>query len=179
MSSPSVLSNTRTQKNMAGNMSIFLITRLPRLNRFASPEQQQIKGLNFETIATVYFPPPTWLYNSEYTSLQPLADSEDTISASFSVNISIYDLLSNPSNSHDWDDSYFFLYSLVHPYALTWEIAPVYSSDKNSDVQNYTIPSIIIRDLCYQPSVSHLPFTTQSILYLTNFTVLLLVCSIL
>jgi hypothetical protein len=97
-------------------MSIFLITSLPLPNRFASPEQQQIKGLNFETIATVHFPPPTWLYNSEYTVLQPQADSDNVTSASFSLNMSIYDQLPNPS---DWNDTYFFLYGLVHPYALT------------------------------------------------------------
>src|SRR5882757_5885081 len=78
------------QKNIGGDMSIFFITRLSLPNKFVSSEQQQIKGLNFETIATVHFPLPTWLYHSEYTALQPQADGDNTGSALFSLNLSIY-----------------------------------------------------------------------------------------
>jgi hypothetical protein len=151
MSSSSTLNNTQSQKLIGGDMSVILISRLPHLNRFASPEQQQIKGLNFETIATICFPPPAWLYNSEYTSLQPLTDGENAYSALFSLNMSIYDQSNNPANSPDWDDTYFILYGLMHPYALTWEISSNHDSATSHDLQNYTIPSLIVRDLCYQP----------------------------
>jgi hypothetical protein len=46
----------KSQRNTGGDMSIFSITHLPPPKKFTCPEQQQIKGLNFETIATVYFP---------------------------------------------------------------------------------------------------------------------------
>jgi hypothetical protein len=95
-----------SQRNTGGEISIFLITRLPLPKNFTSPEQQQIKGLNFETIATIYFPPPPWLNNSEYASLQPQPndDDHDIHSALFSLNLSMYDQSFNPSN---WDDTYF------------------------------------------------------------------------
>ncbi|KAH7394608.1 hypothetical protein BKA66DRAFT_598445 [Pyrenochaeta sp. MPI-SDFR-AT-0127] len=137
-----------SQRNIGGDMSMFFIARLPLPRKFASPEQQQIKGLNFETITTVHFPPPPWLNESEYAALQPQTNDENAYSALFSLNLSIYDQTIVPS---DWDDMYFFLYGLVHPYALTWEIEPDDGSDTGSHVQNYTIPSLIVRDLCYQP----------------------------
>ncbi|KAH7394770.1 hypothetical protein BKA66DRAFT_557330 [Pyrenochaeta sp. MPI-SDFR-AT-0127] len=111
-----------SQRNIGGDMSMFFIARLPLPRKFASPERQQIKGLNFETITTVHFPPPPWLNESEYAALQPQTNDENAYSALF-----------------------------IHPYALTWEIEPDDSSDTGSDVQNYTIPSLIVRDLCYQP----------------------------
>jgi hypothetical protein len=45
------------QKILGGDMSICLITRLPLPTRFASLEQQQFKGLNFETVVSIHFPP--------------------------------------------------------------------------------------------------------------------------
>jgi hypothetical protein len=129
-------------------MSIFFIARFPLPTKFASPERQQIKGLNFGTITTVHFPPPAWLNEAKYAALQPQTNDENAYSALFSLNLSICDQTIIPS---DWDDMYFFLYGLVHPYALTWEIEPDNGSDTASDVQNYTIPPLIVRDLCYQP----------------------------
>lgn len=129
-------------------MGFVVLARLPLPNSFASPEQQQIRGLNYETIATVDFPPPAWLNHSEYTALQATPDDDHAHSALFSLNLSIYDQSIKPQ---DWDDTYFFLYGLVHPYALTWEIGPDNSSDGDHDTQNYTIPAMIVRDLCYQP----------------------------
>jgi hypothetical protein len=136
------------QRAVGGDMSIFFMTRLPRLNKFESPEQQQIKGLNFETIATVRLPPPAWLNDPQYTALQAKESDGDTTSVLFSLNISVYDSAINIS---DWDDMYFFLYGLVHPYALTWEITPEVDFDTNTEIQNYTIPPLIVRDACYQP----------------------------
>lgn len=141
-----------TSKAAGGDMSIFFIARVPPLNRFASPEEQQFKGLNFETIATVGFPPPPWLYNPEYTTLQPKEDDENIGLAPFSLNLSMYDqAVIDPSN---WNDQCFFLYGTVHPYALTWEIGPNSDSDAPDEAQNYTIPSLIVRDQCYQPYVA-------------------------
>ncbi|OAL42826.1 hypothetical protein IQ07DRAFT_525514 [Pyrenochaeta sp. DS3sAY3a] len=137
-----------SQRNIGFDMSMFSIARLPLPKKFASPERQQIKGLNFETIATLHFPPPTWLNESEYAALQPQPSDDNAYSALFSLNLSIYDQTIVPS---DWDDMCFFLYGLVHPYALTWKIEPDDGSDTSSDVQNYTIPPLIVRDLCYQP----------------------------
>jgi hypothetical protein len=140
-----------SQSNAGSDMSIFFITRLPLPKKFESPEQQQIKGLNFETIASVYFPPPPWLNNSDYAALQlqPNDDDDNDIhSALFSLNLSIYDQAITPS---DWDDADFFLYGQVHPYALTWEIQPDNNWDADDEIRNYTIPSLIVRDLCYQP----------------------------
>jgi hypothetical protein len=138
------------QKTLGGDMSICLITRLPLPTRFASPEQQQFKGLNFETIVSIHFPPPAWLNNTEYTVLRLEQDDDNANSALFSLNLSVYDQLIKP---HDWDDMHFFLYGLVHPYALTWEVADN-SAGSGADTQQYTIPSLVVRDLCYQPSVS-------------------------
>ncbi|OAL42603.1 hypothetical protein IQ07DRAFT_606584 [Pyrenochaeta sp. DS3sAY3a] len=129
-------------------MSIFFLARLPLPRKFASPERQQIKDLNFEAITTVHFPPLAWLNDSEYAALQPQTNDDNTYSALFSLNLSIYDQTIVPSA---WDDMCFFLYSLVHPYALTWEIEPDDGLDTGYDVQNYTIPPLIVRDLCYQP----------------------------
>jgi hypothetical protein len=156
MSLPSTSTNGHThqrmplenQRTVGGDMSIFFMTRLPRLNRFESPEQQQIKGLNFETIVTIRFPPPVWLNDPQYTALQAKENEDDATSALFSLNISVYNPAINPS---DWEDMYFFLYGLVHPYALTWEVASDFNSDTSTEMQHYTIPPLIIRDLCYQP----------------------------
>jgi hypothetical protein len=137
-----------TLKAAGGDMSIFLIARVPPLNRFGSPEEQQIRGLNFETITTINIPSPSWLDSPEYMALQS-TDREDNVgSASFSLNLSIYDQAPDPP---EWSDMYFFLYGLVHPYALTWEVASQTDFDAVDEIQNYTIPSLIVRDHCYQP----------------------------
>lgn len=142
------LDNPRT---LGGDMSICLITRLPLPTRFASPEQQQFKGLNFETVVTVQFPPPAWLNNSEYTILRPDQDDDNANSALFSLNLSIYSQ-SFELHEQDWKNMDFLLYGLIHPYALTWEVADS-SSDNGDATQHYTIPSLVVRDHYYQPLV--------------------------
>lgn len=139
------------QKSVGGDMSICLIARLPLPTRFASPEEQQFKGLNFETVVTVQFPPPAWLNNSEYTVLRPGHDDDNANSALFSLNLSIYGQ-SSELHEHDWNDMDFLLYGIIHPYALTWEVADS-NSDDGDAIQHYTIPSLVVRDHCYQPSV--------------------------
>ena len=140
-----------TQRSLGGDMSIWLITSLPLPTRFASPEQQQFKGLNFETIVAVDIPPPAWLNNSEYLVLRPNQDDDNASTALFSLNLSVYSQ-SVELHEHDWKDIHFLLYGLVHPYALTWEVASD-NSDDDEATQHYTIPSLVVRDHCYQPLV--------------------------
>jgi hypothetical protein len=157
-------------------MSIFFITRVPPLTRFGSPEEQQIKGLNFETIASVNFPTPAWLHDPEYAALQPKEDDENIGSAPFSLNLSMYDqAVSDPSN---WNDQCFFLYGIVHPYALTWEIGPNNDLDATDEPQNYTIPSLIVRDQCYQPYIHRPSFMILHTLTSTNLTGFAPACSV-
>lgn len=163
-------------KPAGGDMSIFFIARVPPLTRFGSPEEQQIKGLNFETIASVNFPTPAWLHDPAYAALQPKDDDENIGSAPFSLNLSMYDqAVSDPS---DWNDQCFFLYGTVHPYALTWEIGPSNDSDAADEPQNYTIPSLIVRDQCYQPYIHRLSFVILHTLTLTYFTEFAPACSV-
>jgi hypothetical protein len=155
-------------------MSIFLIARVPPLTKFRTPEEQQIKGLNFETIATISFPPPSWLYNPKYATLQPKEHDENVGLAPFSLNLSIYD--QTPELS-DWNDLCFFLYGLVYLYALTWGISPENDSDTVGEIQNYTIPTLIVRDHCYQPYIHHSNFITLHRLTSTYSAELLPRCS--
>ncbi|PVH90160.1 hypothetical protein DM02DRAFT_509696, partial [Periconia macrospinosa] len=74
-------------------------------------------------------------------------DDDNTNAALFSLSLSIYDQSIQPS---DWDDMYSFLYGFVHPYALTWQIEQDNDTDHSHDIQNYTAPSLVVRDLCYQ-----------------------------
>jgi hypothetical protein len=133
---------------MAGDMSMMFPVRPQLPKRFASPKQQQIKGLNFETIAAVYFPPPPWMNSSEYAALQPQTDAETANWGYFSLNFSLYNQAFTPS---DWEDEWFFMHGRVHPYALTWEIEPGNDPDAGHDAQDYTIPALIVRDQGYQP----------------------------
>lgn len=157
-------------------MSIFFIARVPPLTRFGSTEEQQIKGLNFETIASVNFPTPAWLHDAEYVALQPKEDDDNIGSAPFSLNLSMYDqAVSDPSN---WNNQCFFLYGTVHPYALTWEIAPTNDSEAADEPQNYTIPSLIVRDQCYQPYIHRPGFMILHTLTSTNLTGSAPACSV-
>lgn len=136
------------QRNIGGDMSMMFFARSQCPRKFTSPEQHQIKNLNFETIAGIIFPPPTWITNPEYRFL--LADSiyssNDNLNwCYFSLNFSMYNQSLDPS---EWDDRWFSMYGRVHPYALTWEVEP----DETSDgLQDYTIPVLTVRDQGYQP----------------------------
>jgi len=108
------------------------------------------------------------LLNDEHAVLQPKEDDENIGSAPFSLNLSMYDqAVSDPSN---WNDQCFFLYGIVHPYALTWEIGPTNDSDTANEPQNYTIPSLIVRDQCYQPYIHRPSFMILHTLTSTNLT---------
>lgn len=139
-----------SQGSSIGPMTMMCFTRLQLLKRFSSPEKQQVKGLNYETIISVHIPQPAWINNTEYTALQPqnTDDSDDANCANFSLNLSIYNQTVTPS---DWNDMWFFLSGQVHPYALTWEVEADDNTESNSEVFNYTIAPFIVRDLGYQP----------------------------
>jgi hypothetical protein len=134
-----------SQKGIGGDMSMTFFVQCQIPTKFAYAELHQIKGLNAETVATIPFPPPSWLTESEYCSL--CSDSENYLAA-FSLNIPMYNQTINES---EWDDMWFLMSGIVHPYALTWEIDVPNSSDTNNNIHNYTIPALIVRDQNFQP----------------------------
>lgn len=138
------------QNNAGGDMSMMFLVRPQLPRRFSSSERQQVKGLNFETIAAVRFPLPPWVNDSEYTALQPRVDSEHGDYGLFSLNFSLY---GQTFNSSDWEDKWFFMYGRVHPYALTWEVEPEIDTLASDELQSYTVPALIVRDQACQPSV--------------------------
>ena len=140
-----------SQKNVGGDMSMMFFVRCQCPRRFATVEQQQVKSLNFETIAEIPFPPPTWITNPPYNDLRADLkddDSHDTDMKSFSLNFSMYNQTLTPS---DWNDTWFFMYGRVHPYALSWEVEPENDEETSIVPQYYTIPALIVRDQGYQP----------------------------
>jgi hypothetical protein len=134
-----------SQKSVGGDMSMTFFVQCQVPTKFGHSERHQIKGLNAETIAAILFPPPSWLAELEYSTLR--SDSENELSA-FSLNIPIYNQTINPS---EWDGMWFLMSGTVHPYALTWEIDSPDSSNTDNNVQDYTIPALIVRDQNYQP----------------------------
>ncbi|KAH7026764.1 hypothetical protein B0J12DRAFT_556804, partial [Macrophomina phaseolina] len=136
------------QKNAGGDMSMmfFVYPRSPRT--FARPDQQQIKGLNTETIARIALPTPSWIAGPEYASLRSDPENDSSNGSFFSLNISIYSQTIVPS---DWEQMWFFMYGRVHPYALTWEIEPDEGLDSGEAPLDYCIPALIVRDQGYQP----------------------------
>ena len=127
-------------------MMFFVYPRAPK--RFTRPDQHQIKGLNTESIARVALPPPTWINASEYLSLRSTSEDGSSDCAYFSLNMSLYSQSIVPS---EWDQTWFFMYGRVHPYALTWEIEPDEGLDPAEAPIDYCIPALIIRDYGYQP----------------------------
>jgi hypothetical protein len=134
-----------SQKGVGSDMSMTYFVQCQIPTRFSYPEQHQIKGLNAETVAAILFPIPSWLTELEYSALR--SDSENVLSI-FSLNMPIYNQSINPS---EWDDMWFLMSGIVHPYALTWEVETPDSSDSSNNMQDYTIPALIVRDQNYQP----------------------------
>ena len=56
----------RSQQNAGGDMSIIFFARSQSPRELPSSKEQQIKGLNVETITEILFPPPTWTASPEY-----------------------------------------------------------------------------------------------------------------
>ncbi|EKG12707.1 hypothetical protein MPH_10165 [Macrophomina phaseolina MS6] len=145
------------------SMMFFVYSRSPRT--FARPDQQQIKGLNTETIARITLPTPSWIAGPEYASLRSDPENDSSNGSFFSLNISIYFQTIVPS---DWEQMWFFMYGRVHPYALTWEIEPDEGLDSGEALLDYCIPALIVRDQGYQPWVSHSVTMTERSLRLTG-----------
>jgi hypothetical protein len=139
-----------SQRGLGGDMSMMFFVRTQLPKRFPSTLQQQIKGLNLETIAGVHFPIPDWMTAPEYLILSD-RDDDSPEWKSFSLNLSIYNQTISPD---DWTEKWFFMYGRVHPYALTWELLPDNGSDDGDVLQEYTIPALVVRDQGYQPLVS-------------------------
>lgn len=141
-----------SQRGLGGDMSMMFFVRTQIPEKFASSLQQQIKGLNYETIAGVHFPKPDWITTPEYAALSDPDDNSPNWK-SFSLNFSRYN--SQPISEDDWSNKWFFMYGRVHPYAMTWELQPYDGSEDGHIPQDYTIPALIIRDQGYQPLVCH------------------------
>jgi len=127
-----------SQKNIGGDMSIMFFARSRFVQKFASVEEQYVKGLNVVAVTGIRFPPPDWTEISEYSGLLACSENGDSNCAYFSLNISMYDEKLDPT---ELNDTWFFMYGRVHPYALTWEVGPD---------NYYTVPALIIRDHGYQ-----------------------------
>jgi hypothetical protein len=129
-------------------MSMMALVQTGCPSKFASSDEHRIIGLNAETIARICLPTPPWLMNPEYAVLQSKNESaEDQIYVS--LNIAIYNQQLHPA---DWTDQWFFMTGRMHPYALTWQIAPDDGSDiEGGTISEYTIPAFVVRDSSFQP----------------------------
>lgn len=105
-------------------------------------------GLNAETLARIFLPPPSWLLTAKYASLR--ADTGDSpTSIFFSLNLSIY---SQSIVSCEWTEEWFFMNGRVHPYALAWEVEQHDGLESDTgDTLLYTMPALVVRDQGYQP----------------------------
>jgi hypothetical protein len=137
-----------SQRNLGADMSMMFFVRPQLPRKFSSPDQQLVKGLNVETIASVNFPTPSWLDDFNYRALMEQSDGEPSREAYFSLNIALYD---RPLSTPDWEGLLFFFTARVHPYALTWEVTSTDDGDTSEYTQHYTIPAITVRDNGYYP----------------------------
>ncbi|KAF7534595.1 hypothetical protein G7Z17_g13343 [Cylindrodendrum hubeiense] len=140
-----------TQKNLGSDMSISALVQPHSPNRLSASDRHYIKGLNVETIGRVFLPPLPWLATPEYSSLCSTDGDSGTHSHPdptclfFSLNIAIYGHQVVPA---EWANEWFWIQGRVHPYALTWEVD---AGEGATDLMEYTIPIIMIRDQGYQP----------------------------
>jgi hypothetical protein len=130
-----------SQKNIGSDMSMMFFARSRFSKMFTSSESEQhhVQGLNVEGVTGILFPPPAWKSMSEYQGLLMESEDDNSHFAYFSLNISMYNQSIHPT---ELNNTWFFMYGRVHPYALTWEVHPD---------NYYTIPALIIRDHGYQP----------------------------
>ncbi|KAM4067435.1 hypothetical protein HRG_012258 [Hirsutella rhossiliensis] len=110
-------------------------------------------GLNAETIARIFLPPPSWLLTAEYAPLRLDTDDSPT-SIFFSLNLSIYN---QPVIASEWSEEWFFMNGRVHPYALAWEVKQRDGLESETgDTLIYTMPALVVRDQGYQPILPRL-----------------------
>ena len=120
---------------------------LQSLRELPSSEKQQIKGLNIKTITEILFPLPTQTASLKYWALRANSKYNNSNLAFFSLNLLMYQQTLIASK---WEDMWFFIYSRVHPYTLTWEVKLDNSQATSDNLTNYTILVLIIRDQGYQ-----------------------------
>ncbi|KAJ3453328.1 hypothetical protein MRS44_017575 [Fusarium solani] len=146
--SPHLRKPLDTQRDTGRDMSMMFFAQPDCPSRFAHQNQPRIKGLNAETLASIFLPPPSWLLAAEYAPLRSDVDDSST-SIFFSLNLSIYN---QPIVASEWIEEWFFMNGRVHPYALAWEVEQ--HDGLESDAGRtllYTMPALIVRDQGYQP----------------------------
>ncbi|KAH6953993.1 hypothetical protein BKA56DRAFT_504195 [Ilyonectria sp. MPI-CAGE-AT-0026] len=151
--SPHLRKPLDTQRGAGGDMSMMFFAQPDCPSRFAHQDQHRIKGLNAETLARIFLPPPSWLLAAEYAPLRWDVDDSPT-SIFFSLNLSIYN---QPIVASEWIEEWFFMNGRVHPYALAWEVEQ--QDGLESDIGRtllYTMPALIVRDQGYQPVLPRL-----------------------
>lgn len=137
-----------TSKNMGGDMTIFCFIQSATPRRFTTNADQHVRGLNAEAFAQMSLPAPDWIQTDIYKPLRQ-HQNDNSPGIYFSINLAIYNQATKPD---EWADSWFFVNGRVHPYALTWEDEQLDGLESEvGDIIDYTIPTMIIRDLSYQP----------------------------
>ncbi|GJN66038.1 hypothetical protein PLICBS_000054 [Purpureocillium lilacinum] len=144
-------------RGAGGDMSMMCFVQPECPSRFAHPDEHRIKGLNAETLARIFLPPPAWLLTAKYAPLRANTGDSPT-SVFFSLNLSIY---SQSIVSCEWTEEWFFMSGRVHPYALAWEVEQQdgFESD-TGDTLLYTMPALVVRDQSYQPVLPR-PFASM------------------
>ncbi|KAJ3453596.1 hypothetical protein MRS44_017843 [Fusarium solani] len=146
--SPHLRKPLDTQRDTGGDMSMMFFAQPDCPFRFAHQDQHRIKGLNAETLASIFLPPPSWLLAAEYASLRSDVDDSPK-SIFFSLNLSIYN---QPIDASEWVEQWFFMNGRVHPYALAWEVKQLDGLESDAGrTLLYTMPALIVRDQGYQP----------------------------
>ncbi|KAH7187690.1 hypothetical protein BKA60DRAFT_665166 [Fusarium oxysporum] len=137
--SPHLRKPLDTQRGTGGDMSMMFFAQPDCPSRFAHQDQHRIKGLNAETLARIFLPPPSWLLAAEYAPLRSDVDDSST---------SIF---------FKWIEEWFFMNGRVHPYALAWEVEQHDGLESDADCTLlYTMPALIVRDQGYQPVLPRL-----------------------
>ncbi|KAF6525624.1 hypothetical protein HZS61_011419 [Fusarium oxysporum f. sp. conglutinans] len=76
--SPHLRKPLDTQRGTGGDMSMMFFAQPDCPSRFAHQDQHHIKGLNAETLARIFLPPPSWLLAAEYAPLRSDVDGSST-----------------------------------------------------------------------------------------------------
>ncbi|KAM4064036.1 hypothetical protein HRG_012569 [Hirsutella rhossiliensis] len=117
-----------SQKGAGGDMSMMFFVQPDCPSRFPHQDEHRVRGLNAETIARIFLPPPSWLLTAEYAPLRLDTDDSPT-SIFFSLNLSIYN---QPVKQRDGLES------------------------ETGDTLIYTMPALVVRDQGYQPILPRL-----------------------
>ena len=127
------------------DLLLFFIAKVGPRYRFASKEQHFIKGLDNIAPAQVPIPIPDWFVGGDYQGL--LDSNENPQYADISLNINLF---SWAPDDAEWEDQWFSMEGLIHPYTLTWDM-----KDLEGEEGDYSAPVAIVRDGDFRPSVHH------------------------